>query len=83
MVKFALVWNFGGVNLDALISHIEMEGEIIESRKHFSTKISHESDLSMFERENFHKNLIFRCKYLHSVFKSAELSITFSIIFWI
>ena len=67
MAKFALVWNFGGVNLDALISHIEMEGEIIESRKHFSTKISHESDLSMFERENFHRNLIFLYTYLHYV----------------
>ena len=81
MVKFALVWNFGGVNLDALISDIEMEGEIIETRKHFSTKISHESDLSMFERENFHKNLIFLCKYLHSVLQSSELFVTFSIIF--
>ena len=67
MAKFALVWNFGGVNLDVLISHIEMEGEIIESRKHFSTKISHESDLSMFERENFHKNLKFLYTYLHYV----------------
>ena len=72
MVKFALVWNFGGVNLDALISHIEMEGEIIESRKHFSTKISHESDLSMFERENFHKNLKFQYKYLHSVLRGLN-----------